>query len=127
MRNTIFFIPLAFLLVLSVACDDDDGNNTNQTTVSGYSCVRDPSLMARTTQCRLDIHCPCGTHCEEGLCQHQCMSDDECEDGAWCDYFGRCRSQEVRSSFAPLSEGESGSIAMTPQYINMYENAGPKP
>jgi hypothetical protein len=121
-----YLSPLAALLVGAslIACGDSGGDtNTNEPTIDGYSCTRDATLMARHTECAVDVHCPCGTFCDKGLCDYACLQDTDCPDGQWCDYFGHCRTDEVRASLPPLTEGNAAQLTLWPQYINVYETA----
>ncbi|MBW2717030.1 MAG: hypothetical protein JRD94_00360 [Deltaproteobacteria bacterium] len=48
-------------------------------------------MVAERRDCLEDDHCPCGTHCELGICEASCEADGDCADGNACDDFGRCR------------------------------------
>lgn len=127
MKRTLSLLTGLLLGASLAACGDSGGDsNTNDPGISGYSCTRDATLMARHTECAVDVHCPCGTFCDKGLCDYACVVESDCAEGLWCDYFGHCRADEVRVSLPPLSEGSAAQLTLSPQYINVYETSGPK-
>lgn len=100
--------PFAFLaLLLSAsaltACGDDDPS-------TGGECVRDQALLDETRSCLADTDCPCGAHCELGLCESECRADAECS-GALCDRYGRCGGGDV----SPAPAAQVGPLRAMPQ------------
>ncbi len=78
----------AVLLVLS-ACNGKDISDKRPLSALEIQCKPDKALLALETACQIDENCPCGSHCELGVCTVSCTRDSECELGG-CDAFGRC-------------------------------------
>lgn len=76
----------------------------------GVQCDVDPALLAAEIECVADDHCPCGTHCDRGICAFECAEDADCDEG-WCDGFGRCRA-EGDDALVPAPEA-SGRARLT--------------
>lgn len=55
-------------------------------------CVVDLDRIEERRACISDDHCPCGSHCDLGVCVAECQQDSDCGDGQRCDTFGRCRA-----------------------------------
>ncbi|MGI5865312.1 MAG: hypothetical protein ACOX6T_25105 [Myxococcales bacterium] len=92
------FAAILALSLLGLACGDDDPKTEEP---KQRTCRRDSALIAEAHDCRLDEHCPCGTHCELGRCTATCSTDADCAVGG-CDLFGRCRERAAESRIAPL-------------------------
>jgi hypothetical protein len=83
--------------------------------------------MAEGRSCRLDDHCPCGTHCQSGRCGYDCLVDGDCAAaGEWCDPFGRCRTREQAGVVAPIDRAPSGTLAVSPAYIRIIDRTMPQ-
>ena len=93
------FFLLCLPALLLGACGDDSVS-------PGVLCEVDDTLLAQRTECVLDEACPCGTHCELGLCVASCgAGGSECESGEFCDSLGRCRNDGATSLVpAPTSD-----------------------
>lgn len=62
-------------------------------------CVVDPALIQARRACALDLSCPCGTHCELGVCVAECGAGlFECFHGETCDNFGRCQGSAAQNA-----------------------------
>lgn len=94
---------------------------------AGVRCVRDPALIDQPTECRSDDLCPCGTHCELGLCTATCRLDADCEGETYCDDFGRCRDRSSTARIAPVSVASQGRSALSasPAVIRVADKATP--
>lgn len=79
------------------ACGDDPVG-------PGFQCEVDEALLAQRTECVLDESCPCGSHCELGLCVATCGGGAACESGQFCDSMGRCRN-DGETSIVPAPTG----------------------
>ncbi len=64
--------------------------NPSETGRSSYRCEVDEALLEERTSCFSDEQCPCGSHCQAGLCDYACRTDADCEAARVCDAFGRC-------------------------------------
>lgn len=87
-------------------------------TVTGYSCTRDPALMAMSIRCNSDDQCPCGQHCLLGACHHECEQDTDCE--GWCDSFGYCRADEDRIQIGRLQVPDHGILQVYPGRVRLH-------
>jgi hypothetical protein len=90
--------------LLLPACSDEKNGNAGQ-------CRPDVKLIAEQRVCRADDQCPCGAHCELGKCMAECTANGDCQDGARCDSFGRCRSASDSGKLLPLSGAGSGHLS----------------
>ena len=126
-------IPLVCFVGLTglggVGCGDDSGKGPDpendagpgvDVQVEGYRCVKDRGLIMTRTECRLDVHCPCGAHCERGLCRHDCIDHSDCLDG-WCDFLGYCRGAEESKSLRDVSSPEPSQFLISPMSMAVYD------
>jgi hypothetical protein len=113
---------LVFAILLAPACGGggkEDGDADEDVSPDGdvpdgeadgaaYACVRDPALMDDGRSCGRDEDCPCGTHCRQGLCIHECVQDSDCS--GWCDFFGWCRAESDTGLVAPIRTAGGGAV-----------------
>jgi TonB family protein len=102
--------------------DGSDGGSDID--VSGYTCVKDPALLDVHIDCRQDVECPCGSHCDRGLCVHECLADLDC--AGWCDYFGRCRDADDTESIPGARPPAASQMLVRPGYIPVFDWEGDK-
>ncbi len=89
----------ALALLFTASCGGDESGGER------LSCEPNEGLLAQRTECVLDESCPCGSHCELGLCIALCTENAECDAGQWCDSFGRCREGDDLT-LVPAPSGE---------------------
>ncbi len=84
-----------------------------------YRCEVDEALLAQRTACVADDQCPCGSHCEAGLCVYECLEDADCEAGLACNAFGRCveLDGDGAESWAPPEGG--GRLRVSPSFVEL--------
>lgn len=74
------------------------------------ACTPDPALVRTRRACTVDSQCPCGAHCDLGVCVAECGAGVfACYRGEYCDTFGRCRAEAERGIAVmrvPAAEGE---------------------
>lgn len=111
-----------------VGCGDDSGRDPDggldggpgpDVEVQGYQCTKDPELILTRTECRLDVQCPCGTHCERGLCRHECLEHADCD--GWCDFLGRCRDLSDTHSIPGVAATEPSQILLSPVSLPIHD------
>ncbi|MGC4118139.1 MAG: hypothetical protein QM765_27030 [Myxococcales bacterium] len=87
-----------------------------------YCCVRDEAKLAERTRCNTDLNCPCGAHCQQGLCAFECKLDSECFGGAgWCDALGRCRKATETLTFGGARGGKAAGFEVSPHSIPLMD------
>ena len=91
------------LLVLVAGCKRD----------KPYTCDVDPALLDIEVECALDEDCPCGTHCDLGMCGYECTSNKDCDGKDKCDAFGRCSNKKLDSHALPPPGDVSGALTLT--------------
>lgn len=58
---------------------------------SGGACTPNPDIIAQHRECMSDDTCPCGAHCDLGVCVASCGAGiGTCSGADTCDAFGRC-------------------------------------
>lgn len=87
-------------------------------------CQRDPELIAERLPCLVDDRCPCGTHCDFGLCMAECLSISDCEPGEICDDFGRCGPPRP-GRIAPLDRDPRGRLQVPPPELYIGSRGAP--
>jgi hypothetical protein len=97
-----------------------DGGVDVDVMVQGYQCTKDRELILTRTECRLDVQCPCGAHCERGLCRHECIDHDDCSEG-WCDFLGYCRDSTDRQSIQGVKPSEPSQLVVSPVSMAVYD------
>lgn len=104
-RLRLFCLCLPMLLL--GACGDDPVS-------PGLQCEVNETLLAQRTECVLDEACPCGAHCELGLCVASCGAGGaECESGQFCDGFGRCRNDGETSIVPAPTSAVVGRVVVS--------------
>ncbi|MDY0000921.1 MAG: EB domain-containing protein [Polyangia bacterium] len=121
--------PLFSLGLGLAGCGDDsssgpdaasDAGPSMDVMVNGYQCTKERELILTRTECRLDVQCPCGAHCERGLCRHDCIDHDDCPEG-WCDFLGYCRDVADRESLKGVTRPEQSHILLSPVSMAVYD------
>ena len=88
------------------------GNN------KAYTCKVDEQLLDLDLACFLDEDCPCGTHCDMGMCGYECTSNRDCDNGSKCDAFGRCSDKKSPSHALPPATAPGGTLELqTPSLV----------
>ena len=98
--KTPLFALLAFTLA---ACGSD----------RPYTCKVDDDLLDLAQECFLDEDCPCGAHCDMGVCGYECTSNRDCDAGTTCDAFGRCSEKKSPAHALPPSDVPSGALQLS--------------
>lgn len=129
MRHSTILRLTTLLLVLGMSgagCGDDSGGDSDagidagaDVNVQGYQCTKDPELIMTRTQCRVDVQCPCGTHCDRGLCQHECLDQTDCD--GWCDFLGYCRDLSDQQPIKGVAVTEPSQILVSPVSLPVYD------
>lgn len=122
-RNILATSILLTALVLAGCGDGDSSSESTPTPQTSDSCRRDPDLMAAELACQTDDHCPCGTHCELGVCRASCHSDGDCDAPRICDDFGRCTIPSKRTKFQLPSRVPEGYLAPSRYSVVLPEDA----
>jgi hypothetical protein len=120
MIRAVRWLPLVSA-VLVFACGESrnsKGKPDLEGTQAGL-CVRDEAKMAERRQCQRDDTCPCGTHCELGVCEASCVEAADCGQGEYCDDFGRCRNQEDTQRLPSFSAPSAPDLRLQPHRVEL--------
>lgn len=94
---------------------EPDGAGGNDGTAGPAPCEVDLDLIAAEPGCAFDEQCPCGSHCAQGICVADCLTDDECEPGMLCNASGQCA--EDPGYVAPVVAIDEGDLNVSPDRI----------
>ncbi len=113
-------LPAAVAVLLTVpGCGDDP------VTGAVADCPVDPALVAERADCLADDQCPCGTHCDLGICEAACTVSADCAEGERCDGFGRCRAAgETALVPAPLESRAEADVQPLSPFIQVDSLTG---
>ncbi len=84
-----------------------------------YACEVDERLLDLRIDCREDGQCPCGSHCEAGLCTSACRTDADCSDGTVCDFFGRCTDPDEAGLRARIDSTSRARLRVSPGFVSL--------
>jgi hypothetical protein len=102
------------------ACNGRDISDRRKETALAIQCKADKDLLATELGCQLDEDCPCGAHCELGLCTASCTKSSECDLGS-CDAFGRCT--ETAGLIPQVATAVAAEVSLFPAYATL-DDAG---
>ena len=84
-----------------------------------YACEVDERLLDLRIECREDGQCPCGSHCEAGLCTSTCRTDADCSDDKACDLFGRCTDPDQEGLRARIDPASGARLRVSPGFVSL--------
>lgn len=77
--------------VEQLALNESDVHSWEEEPVRGPGCEKSQSELTSWLACREDADCPCGSRCELGVCEYECIQDADCAEQGWaCDHEGQC-------------------------------------
>jgi len=89
---------------------DATSDSDADTSLPREGCTRVPAILSEYTTCTRDDDCPCGAHCDLGVCASTCDFDTDCNDAQVCDIFGRCTSAAMAGRIPPVSAANRGLL-----------------
>jgi hypothetical protein len=111
---------LGLLGTLAASGCDGGGSGTDAGDADGDGgavCERVTELLEARFDCFADDRCPCGAHCELGICTHDCIAATDCAAGERCDDFGRCRSDDAL--VLPPDDSVEGLLGVDPPALGL--------
>jgi hypothetical protein len=90
----------------------------------GPACTPVPEEVAKRRRCVSDDQCPCGAHCELGLCEASCSAALPCAAGLSCDAFGRCRDAGsiAAARVARVAPGTAARVAARTRVVQLGDD-----
>lgn len=89
------------------------------------ACTPDVAAIAARRECVSDDQCPCGSHCELGVCVATCSQTAACASGQACDRFGRCRAADDQTLMGTVPATTVGALRVETPSLVAGTNASP--